>query len=687
MIFEFDSIDFGMTCFEQSGADIMLKELFGMRMYSSHDGTPRRLKGSLDIFTSLGALDDTQSKLLSHEKTADTLTLKYSYYDGALEHQSVFTFDKECGICRRQDRLKNLSNEDVTLYRAQPKFCFSSGQYQAYTQTSVWCYENDGSWNDIVTGIYLQNEGARTTQGNTPFIAVKDILALKGVAFHILPVGNWSAELSVSSSGIGSQAPPLYTLKLGHSANDFAYKLGTGEIFVLPELLLHALPKGSLYTAAPYLHSYLLKMENADDREITSRKVVYNPWFDCYDHIELKRFKERLHIAKEIGCEVFSVDAGWYGRATDWSQSVGDWREKLDGAFYGKLRDFANEVRAVGLDFGLWMEPERIGADTPIRTAHPEWFAYGSSGFYYPKLWVDGAYQYLKSEILRLIDDYDLKWMKIDFNFELERDETNTAFYLYYQNWYRLISEVKRQRPKVFFESCSSGGLRSDINTMSVFDCQFVCDNINPWDAQIMFEQMSLRTLHNKLYRWLAVQKGPAIPAYFREESDVEETVVTPASPGAGFADSEIIDLDFACKLAFAGMCGISGDIATLRPQELAVMHENIAFYKKWRDFLRHSTLQMAAEPQRIGAREHWSIMQFIGQDKKECLIYAYRFNHLSEERRVQVKNLDLTAQYKVDLGEQILTLSGEELAVQGFVIKIEKRNRAKVVSAIQIAQ
>jgi Alpha-galactosidase len=681
---EFSTIDFGMTCFEQSGKDIALRELFGMKMHSGNEGAPCRLKGSLDIFTSLGALDDTQSKLLSHEKTEDALTLKYSYYGGALEHKSVFTFDKKQGICRRQDSLRNLSNEDIILYRAQPKFQFSSGQYQTYTQTSVWCYENDGAWSDITTGIYLQNEGARTTQGNTPFIALRDTLASKGAAFHILPMGNWSAELSVSSSGVGSQAPPLYMLKLGHSANDFAYRLHSEESFTMPELLIQALPDGNLHTAAPNLHSYLLKAENAEGNKILPQKVVYNPWFDCYDHIELKRLRERLCIAKEIGCEVFSVDAGWYGRAADWSQSAGDWREKLDGAFYGKLRDFADEVRTAGLDFGLWMEPERVGPDTPIRAAHPEWFAYGSSGFYYPKLWIDGAYQYLKSEILRLIDDYALKWMKIDFNFELERDETNTGFYLYYQNWYRLVREVKTMRPEVFLESCSSGGLRSDISTMSAFDCQFVCDNINPWDSQIMFEQMSLRTLHSKLYRWIAVQKGPDIPAYFREESDVEETVVTPASPGAGFADSEIIDLDFACKLAFAGMCGISGDIATLRPNELAVIRENIEFYKKHRDFLRQSTLQLLTEPQKIGKREHWSIMQYTGHDKKECLIYAYRFNHLSEEKRVQVKNFDPAAQYKIDLGKETFTLSGKELAVQGFTVKIEKRNRAKVISVVQ---
>ncbi|MCI8694976.1 MAG: hypothetical protein HFH91_20155, partial [Lachnospiraceae bacterium] len=64
--------------------------------------------------------------------------------------------------------------------------------------------------------------------------------------------------------------------------------------------------------------------------------------------------------ARELGCEIFEVDAGWYGREPDWSSSVGDWREKLDGAFYGRLAEFADKIRGMGMGFGLWMEPERI---------------------------------------------------------------------------------------------------------------------------------------------------------------------------------------------------------------------------------------------------------------------------------------------------------------------------------------
>ena len=130
--------------------------------------------------------------------------------------------------------------------------------------------------------------------------------------------------------------------------------------------MIQSLPGGEPAAAAPRLHRWLQKRLFASQRP--EMPVVYNTWFDQFEVLDVPRLRQQLQAAKEVGCEVFVIDAGWYGpQAGDWFAQAGDWREKTDGAFRGAMAAFADEVRAAGLGFGLWMEPERFGPDVPIR--------------------------------------------------------------------------------------------------------------------------------------------------------------------------------------------------------------------------------------------------------------------------------------------------------------------------------
>jgi alpha-galactosidase len=114
-----------------------------------------------------------------------------------------------------------------------------------------------------------------------------------------------------------------------------------------------------------------------------------------------------------VGCEVFVVDSGWYGVGEgSWEDRLGDFRERTDGAFYGKMREFAQDVRAAGLGFGLWVEPERLGKSAPILSEHPDWFRKAPNGFWYPALEKAEARQYMQSLVEDLIERYDCAGLK-----------------------------------------------------------------------------------------------------------------------------------------------------------------------------------------------------------------------------------------------------------------------------------
>lgn len=670
---------YGNTVFEIEENQVGIRLLMGMPMFLAPDNSPARLLGITDWDASVTKDQRTKLSLTHWEKTEDTLTICYETDPAGLRLQTSFQVHKELGILTRQDTVTNEGREGAVLYRCMPKLLFASGEYECYVQNSTWCYENKGGWAPLGrSGILLQCEGGRTTQGASPILGVRDNASLQGVAFHIVPKGNWEIRMQKASGGVGPQGSEIPLLRLGHSPEGFAYELLSQETMELPQLVIQGLGEGKLYREAENLQRWLNK--KAAGRRSCEHKIVYNPWFNCFDDINQEELLSLAKEAKELGCEIFEVDAGWYGQEADWSSSVGDWREKQDGAFHGRLSQFAEEIRALGMGFGLWMEPERIMENAPMRKQHPEWFAKGSSGGHYPKLWEEKPYDYIKGEMLRIIEAYGLAWMKLDFNFELEEDPTRSGFLRYYEALYRLIDEVKALHPEVFIEGCASGGLRTDINTMLHFDAHFNCDNVNPYDGVNMYEQLLIRTFPAKVYHWMAVQRGADIPAYFREVSKVEKTVMVPKAPGAGFADFERIDMDFLCKLMIRGMFGISGDITTLEEEDKRILKEYIACYKKLRPLLYHSLVSMDSEATSIGERNRIRCFQYYEENRDIHVLFVYRFEDIRSELTMFPEHLKEHTDYLVQRKNGTKRVSGRELLDTGIEVSLKSRNSGEII-------
>lgn len=670
---------FGTTCFAIGDNQVTLKQLYGMTMYEAAKESPLRLQGITELCTDIGDMNQRNFRISRIEKMEQGLCIHYAGLDGQLKLKTTFVFDEKNGILSRQDMIENTGVKAIHLQRMQPKFLFDTGEYDCYVQNSTWCYEDQGGWEPVGrSGVNLENENGRTTQGSVPLLGIRSQKRGRGIAFHILPKGNWEMKLKKTSAGVGPQGSGIMELKLGHATRRFSRCLAPGEQVKMPQILIQSLPEGSFYTVSENLHRYLRREDKSLHR--LTQKVVYNPWFDCYDHIDVKRMLERARLASELGCEIFEVDAGWYGQCSEWSASVGDWREKIDGAFYGRLVDFKEQIKQLGMQFGLWMEPERIAENAPMRLLHPEWFAYSSNGNYYPKLWVEEAYEYIKGEILRLIETYELAWMKIDFNFELEEDETKTELMIYYEKLYQLLDEIRELHPEMFLEGCASGGQRTDIQTMMHFDGHFLCDNVNPFDNLSMYEQLLIRTLPAKIYRWIVVQKGAVIPTYFRDESDEEATVIVPQAPGAGFGDYEKIDMEFLCQLVVQGMTGISGDITTLNQRDFETLKSYIGFYKKFRSFFQESVVSLDSEPTNIGERSHFRVLTFFAEATKEALIYVLRFQTISRTQTVYPKHLEPAADYTVQYRGTEEILTGKQLIEEGIEVELARPNSGEII-------
>jgi alpha-galactosidase len=325
-------------------------------------------------------------------------------------------------------------------------------------------------------------------------------------------------------------------------------------------------------------------------------------------------------------------------------------------------------VRAAGLGFGLWMEPERFAPLAPILKEHADWFFPGDREYRRIDLENPQAYAWLKGEVFRLVQTYQLAWMKVDFNFELGSDPARRELRGYYQCWYRLLDEIRAAFPNTFCEGCASGGMRSDIQTLAHFDNHFLSDTVNPIDVLRIKQGAWLRLPPGRMSSWVVIRSvGNDVPWYSDAMGDQwPPTIITPE--GAGWEMSESVNVAFAAAVTLLGMSGISGDIANLPQSARDELRRLVAFYKKWRRFICGSLGSLLTPPQPKEDRSGW----------------VYR---LYDWRKVQVfhpQGLDPAAFYLVqreDAAGEGLRLSGEALMSHGLEVSLDHNYRAAIYS------
>jgi alpha-galactosidase len=687
------------TVFVQTEDRVELGRLFGLVCgLAGKDGGPAAGRGLVLADTSLGRYEGDDWKLMEGDFRAEdgpaggndplpdgrgslregTVRLSWRTSDDALRIDSRWEYCRATGVWRRRDTLTNASSREVTVFKFLSRFSFTPGPYEFYSQESRWSNENQGEWWSINHGSrILRCEQARTCLGGTPYVFMRDRDRGRGLAFHIVPVGNWT--IRVSAQPLGNDCPAMTVVELGQSVENLKFRLAPGSSLAGPEILVQAGPEGEPHRAAPRLHRYVLKNYFASAKPVAP--LVYNTWFDRFDSLDVDHLRRQLAAAKEFGCEVFTIDAGWYGpEKGDWWGQTGDWREKVDGAFRGRMKAFADEVRAAGLGFGIWMEPERARGIVPAVKDHPEWFIEGPGENYYPNLTDPQARAYIFSEICRLVETYGLAWMKIDFNNHLGIDPSGTEFDGYYRAWYEIMAQLKAKYPNTFFEGCASGGMRLDINTLVHCDGHFLSDTVYPIDTLRIFQGAALRLPPGRFTLWAVLRTaGKTIPQYGKAGDDVLESAATPV--GATWELTEIADPDFVVRTCMMSMLGFSGDPGSLGPELRQKLKRAGEFYKTWREFTAGAYCHLLTPPKSVEDRTGWVAFQLRHPDRPESLVFAYRLDDQVDTNWFGLYELEPDQRYEVgdvDKPEKQV-VSGSELMDIGLKVQLPARNRAAV--------
>ncbi|WHE35317.1 alpha-galactosidase [Microbacterium sp. BDGP8] len=319
--------------------------------------------------------------------------------------------------------------------------------------------------------------------------------------------------------------------------------------------------------AAARFHSYLRERSRSSRRP---RPVTMNVWEAVYFDHDHRVLVDLAARAAELGVERYVLDDGWFRGRNDDRAGLGDWAPDPI-AWPDGLRPLADEVRSLGMEFGLWVEPEMINEDSDLARAHPEWIL--RAGPELPPrqrfqqvldLTHPAAFDHILGVLDGLIEDIGVSYLKWDHNRDLiaAGHPASGAPAVHEQTLavYRLIDELRRRHPDLEIESCASGGGRVDLGILER------TDRIHPSDSHDPHDRFGI-------LRWTGLLVPPEM---------MGSHVASPVSSVTGRAH----DLQFRCAVAFLGHFGIEWDIRDLDEHDRRVLGDWIARYRRHRHLI-----------------------------------------------------------------------------------------------------
>ena len=453
------------------------------------------------------------------------------------------------GVTLRRTVVRNVTDKPLTVTCLLNAFDFGGGEYEIYTQANTWMNESRGAWQPLHTEVAARGGGMRTSFGAAPMLALWNVQERRGHVFHLMSDAVWEMRASVIPGGSDKT---FVRVEVGMDSRHLNRVLQPGEEVALPEVV-H-------YDFANKTDLDCHRLHEWWNAEHPSRRCpsFYNTWLCRFDKLDLGFVLKQVECAKDLGLEHFVVDAGWFGPATGWTKTRGDWKESPDGRLGGRLADLSAAVRQAGMKFGFWLEAETADDGAEIVRGHPEFFRV-LSGRHYLDFTREDAREYLLETVCGLIRQYGASFIKFDFNCDPRVDPSGRDFADYNAAYRRFIREVRERNPGIYLEGCASGGLMMDLGWADDFDSFWLSDNQSIVCGLRIAKETMLRLPPRKVERWLTVRSTEGLqPDYWGGDSRLL------ASEDGGWRDLRSLAPEYAAAFATGGPIGFSCDLTAL---------------------------------------------------------------------------------------------------------------------------
>ena len=556
----------------------------------------------------------------------------------------------EFGVARRTGFFKNTSDSPIIINGLSSKFLFDGGEYEVYTQYNGWQNESRGAWQPLVTGVSVSVESVRTSMGAAPVIALWNCRINRGMVFHLLPYYAW--EMSVRRICNGDESTSI-SVDIGMNAKLLALPLAPNEKTELPEIVYYQ------FENKTDLDCY--KLHNFCNKHFPRREmpIIYNTWLCRFDKLSYENVRNQIEPAARLGCEYFVIDAGWFGNGTDWTDSRGDWEENLTGALRGHMADISDEVRKNGMNFGFWLELESASPNSKIIKSAPDFYiAY--NGCFFFNFNNAAACEYLIKSVCGLIEKYNARFLKLDFNQDMLEDEQNSAFLRYLSGYYSFIRRLKSEYPNIYIESCASGGMRTNLSLCRDFDSIWFSDNQSVNEGLRIYKDTVLRMPPQMIEKWAVIRSLPGIPDY---NSDNPERIIS--TNDATWEFTESVHISTLKAFLLGGPVGFSCDLNSISQSTLDELFEFVKQYKQDRDFWKTAVCRILTDT------DSMLVLQYGDIDFNKIVLAVICGK--TQQRNVCVyPKTDICSEYRI--GDEVV--SGADISDKGLNIPLIGNNK-----------
>ncbi|KAB7644880.1 alpha-galactosidase [Polymorphobacter fuscus] len=574
----------------------------------------------------------------AHRLERDGVTVQLRDISRPVNVTLRYTIDRDTGIVGRSATIVNGTAGDIRVDQAMSgTYVLPVGRdYQLNFLTGRWGAEWTRQQRPVSAGAtVLESRRGSTGSENNPFFAISRAGATTEADGPV-----WFGALAWSGSHritVDQDVAGRVRVTGGYNPFDFAYRLGAGEKLETPIFYAGHTGRG-MGEASRLFHRFQRDtiLPHAADKAPALRKILYNSWEATEFKVDEAGQVALAGKAAKIGVERFVMDDGWFGARNNDKAGLGDWtvnRQK----FPNGLKPLISRVNALGMEFGLWVEPEMVNADSDLYRAHPDWvIAFDGR----PRtegrnqMVLNLAKPEVRDHLLKVLDellttnriaflkwDYNRNWSEPGWLGAAPADQQR-IWVDYVRNLYGILAELRRRHPGVEIESCSGGGGRVDLGIMGLTDQVWASDNTDPVDRLLIQDGFTQAYAPGTMMAWVTDS-----PNWLNKRS-------TP--------------LSFRFLSAMQGGLGIGTNLNHWVAEDFATASTYVAAYKRIRATVQRGDLYRLVRPT-PGDVESTTL--YVAADKSQAALFTLvqGTHRLDPRTPIRLQGLDPAARYRIE--------------------------------------
>ena len=583
------------------------------------------------------------------ESEAATLEITMADKIRGMKAVLSYTIYKELPVVTRSVCYVNASDQPVILNKAfSASIDFDHNRFECIQMPGTWAREKQLRRAPLSNGItVLDSKRGASGSSLQPFMALvePETTEFQGEvrAFHFVYSGNFAIKVETE---IFEQTRVM----VGINDFNFQWNLEAGAAFQTPEVVMVYSDAG-LNGMSQTFHKLYRNHLARGEHQHQERPVLTNNWETTYLSFTEDKLLELARGAKQLGVELFVLDDGWFGERHTDKTSLGDWFENRDKLPNG-LKGLAKEVIDLGMQFGLWFEPEMISEESELFKQHPDWHIHVPG---YPtslgrnQLILDYSRREVRDAIyemmVNILDEVPVTYIKWDMNRNMtevasvgrEPGAQMETSHRYMLGLYEILEKLTTRYPHILFENCSGGGGRFDPGMAYYMSQSWTSDNT---DA---IARLKIQYANSMIF-------PPVMICAQLSEIPNHQT-------------DRKIDLNTRCAIAMSANFGVMLNLSRETQDDLDQITTSIAWYKENRQLIQYGDFYRLRNPFETNVGS-W---MFVDETKSKAIVIYTQIQYQASNPldRLKLVALDPQATYIIDKEE----MTGAELMNFGLYV------------------